>query len=84
MAPVADRHFMAKAIRLAANGRYSSFPNPAVGCVLVRDGQIIGEGWHEKAGEPHAEVIALRSPGENLGASVAIARPGFSRVAGAD
>ncbi len=52
---------MARALRLAERGLYTTMPNPRVGCVLVRDGEVVGEGWHEKAGEPHAEVHALRA-----------------------
>lgn len=59
-----DTLFMARALKLAARGMWTTTPNPRVGCVLVRDGQIVGEGWHEKAGEPHAEVHALRTAGE--------------------
>ncbi|RME33713.1 MAG: bifunctional diaminohydroxyphosphoribosylaminopyrimidine deaminase/5-amino-6-(5-phosphoribosylamino)uracil reductase RibD [Gammaproteobacteria bacterium] len=55
---------MARAIRLAERGRYSTPPNPCVGCVLVRDGKVVGEGWHRRAGGPHAEVIALEMAGE--------------------
>lgn len=55
---------MAQALRLAQRGLYTTTPNPRVGCVLVKDGAVIGEGWHEKAGEPHAEVHALRAAGE--------------------
>jgi len=51
---------MRRALDLAARGRYSVSPNPMVGCLLVRDGNVIGEGWHHRAGEPHAEVEALR------------------------
>ena len=58
-----DQAWMARALRLARKGLYSAHPNPRVGCVLVKDGQLIGEGWHAKAGEPHAEVHALRSAG---------------------
>ena len=59
-----DRDFMARAVRLARRGLYTADPNPRVGCVLVRDGGIVGEGWHARAGEPHAEVHALRAAGE--------------------
>jgi diaminohydroxyphosphoribosylaminopyrimidine deaminase/5-amino-6-(5-phosphoribosylamino)uracil reductase len=52
---------MLRAIELAERGRFSVSPNPMVGCVIVKDGAIIGEGWHERAGLPHAEVIALQS-----------------------
>lgn len=61
---VLDAHYMARALELARKGHYSTHPNPRVGCVIVRDGQIVGEGWHERAGEPHAEVHALRAAGE--------------------
>lgn len=60
----ADHDFMARALRLAEQGLYSTSPNPRVGCVLVKDGIIVGEGWHVRAGEPHAEVHALRQAGE--------------------
>jgi len=56
-----DQQYMAEALRLAAKGLFSASPNPRVGCVLVRDGQIVGTGWHEKTGEAHAEVLALRA-----------------------
>lgn len=55
---------MARALRLARQGLYSTHPNPRVGCVIVVDGQVVGEGWHVRAGEPHAEVHALRQAGE--------------------
>ncbi|HEX7339728.1 MAG TPA: bifunctional diaminohydroxyphosphoribosylaminopyrimidine deaminase/5-amino-6-(5-phosphoribosylamino)uracil reductase RibD [Rhodanobacteraceae bacterium] len=58
-----DKHHMARALELARNGLFSSMPNPRVGCVVVRDGAVVGEGWHPKAGEPHAEVFALRDAG---------------------
>ena len=60
----ADHAHMARALQLAARGLYSAHPNPMVGCVLCRDDEIVGEGWHERAGEPHAEVNALRAAGE--------------------
>jgi diaminohydroxyphosphoribosylaminopyrimidine deaminase/5-amino-6-(5-phosphoribosylamino)uracil reductase len=55
-----DLMHMARALELAALGLNTTDPNPRVGCVLVRDGRVIGEGWHVRAGEPHAEVQALR------------------------
>lgn len=61
---VADREFMAHAIRLAKRGLYTTSPNPRVGCVLVKHGEIIGEGFHLRAGEGHAEVNALAVAGE--------------------
>ena len=54
-----DEYWMARAIRIAENGRYSAHPNPRVGCVIVKDGQFISEGWHRKTGEGHAEVNAI-------------------------
>lgn len=60
----ADRDFMSQAIELARKGIYSTKPNPAVGCVLVKDGSVVGEGWHRKAGLPHAERIALAEAGD--------------------
>jgi len=55
---------MARAIRLAAKGLYTTDPNPRVGCLLVRDGEVVGEGWHRRAGGLHAERIALIAAGE--------------------
>ena len=60
----ADRAAMQRALALAARGRWSTRPNPLVGCVLVKAGEVVGEGWHVRAGEPHAEVHALRQAGE--------------------
>lgn len=60
----ADFAFMAQALRLAERGLYTTMPNPRVGCVLVKDGQVIAEGWHRRAGEGHAEVNALQVAGE--------------------
>ncbi|EOZ7437046.1 bifunctional diaminohydroxyphosphoribosylaminopyrimidine deaminase/5-amino-6-(5-phosphoribosylamino)uracil reductase RibD [Yersinia enterocolitica] len=59
-----DEFYMARAFELARLGRFTTSPNPNVGCVLVRDGEIVGEGYHLRAGEPHAEVHALRMAGE--------------------
>ncbi len=64
MFTVADSKWMAHALRLAERGLYTTSPNPRVGCVLVKNGAMIGEGWHQFAGEPHAEVHALRAAGE--------------------
>lgn len=60
-----DNRFMATAIRLARHGLNSTSPNPRVGCVLVRNGELIAEGWHPRAGEPHAEALALAKASEN-------------------
>ena len=59
----ADHAFMARALRLARKGLFSTTPNPRVGCVIVNNGVVVGEGWHRKAGEAHAEVEALRVAG---------------------
>ena len=60
---------MARALHLAKNGRYTTDPNPRVGCVLVRDDVVIGEGWHAKAGQGHAEVEALKNIQNATGAT---------------
>ncbi len=60
----ADVKWMTEALRLAKKGRFTTSPNPRVGCVIVKDGVKVGEGWHQKAGEPHAEVHALRAAGD--------------------
>ena len=66
-----DHLHMTRALRLAERGLYTSMPNPRVGCVIVRDGRIVGEGYHERAGEAHAEIVALRAAGEQArGATV--------------
>ena len=61
MFSAADHEFMARALQLAEQGLYSTTPNPRVGCVIVNDGLVVGEGWHRRAGEAHAEVHALRA-----------------------
>jgi diaminohydroxyphosphoribosylaminopyrimidine deaminase/5-amino-6-(5-phosphoribosylamino)uracil reductase len=58
-----DARYMAHALQLARRGLYTTDPNPRVGCVLARDGEVVGEGWHERAGGPHAEVVALNAAG---------------------
>ena len=62
---------MARALRLAERGLYTTTPNPRVGCVLVKDGRVIGEGWHERAGEAHAEVVALKAAAASAQGSTA-------------
>ena len=59
----ADRLHMAEALRLAEKGLWTTTPNPRVGCVIVNNGKVVGGGWHEKAGGPHAETIALAEAG---------------------
>jgi len=60
-----DNQMMSRAIQLARKGFYTTRPNPSVGCVIVKDNHIVGEGYHQKAGEPHAEVHALRMAGDS-------------------
>ncbi|MFV0454975.1 MAG: bifunctional diaminohydroxyphosphoribosylaminopyrimidine deaminase/5-amino-6-(5-phosphoribosylamino)uracil reductase RibD [Pseudomonas sp.] len=59
-----DHAWMARALQLPRKGLYSTHPNPRLGCIIVRDGERVGEGWHVRAGEPHAEVHALRQAGD--------------------
>lgn len=66
-----DFQSMAHALRLARRGLYTTTPNPRVGCVLVKDGRIVGEGWHERAGGPHAEIVALGAAGARAAGATA-------------
>lgn len=59
-----DHRYMSRALQLARQGRYTTDPNPRVGCVLVRDRMVVGEGFHRRAGEPHAERMAIAHAGE--------------------
>lgn len=59
-----DLRFMKRALELAYLRKGLTHPNPTVGCVIVKDGQVVGEGYHERAGMPHAEVVALERAGE--------------------
>jgi diaminohydroxyphosphoribosylaminopyrimidine deaminase/5-amino-6-(5-phosphoribosylamino)uracil reductase len=63
MLTAADHEFMEQALELAARGLNTTTPNPRVGCVVFRDGAVVGTGWHEKAGMPHAEVLAVKAAG---------------------
>jgi len=63
MFDAADHEFMGRTLELARRGLYTTTPNPRVGCVVVKDGAIVGEGWHEQAGLAHAETIALAQAG---------------------
>jgi diaminohydroxyphosphoribosylaminopyrimidine deaminase/5-amino-6-(5-phosphoribosylamino)uracil reductase len=67
-----DELLMRRALELAERGRYSVSPNPMVGCVLARDGAVIAEGWHQRAGEPHAEVVALQRCDDARGATAVV------------
>jgi len=67
----ADRLFLRRAVELAKHGLYTTTPNPRVGCVIVRDGRVIGRGWHVRSGEPHAEANAIADAGDDVeGATV--------------
>ncbi len=71
MAFKSDFQYMAHALKLAGRGLYTTAPNPRVGCVIVRDDKIVGEGWHQYSGQPHAEIRALESAGKSAhGATV--------------
>ena len=59
-----DCRYMERALELAEHGRYTAMPNPCVGCVIVRDDQVVASAWHHAAGEAHAEILALRKAGE--------------------
>jgi len=61
---MSDKAFMQQALQLAKRGRFTTSPNPNVGCVIVNAGEVVGQGWHQKAGEGHAEVNALREAGD--------------------
>jgi diaminohydroxyphosphoribosylaminopyrimidine deaminase/5-amino-6-(5-phosphoribosylamino)uracil reductase len=61
--PATDHAMMARALRLAGQGAYTTRPNPMVGCVVAHGEEIVGEGWHRRQGEPHAEVLALLAAG---------------------
>lgn len=71
MFSAADHEFMARALRLAENGLFSTTPNPRVGCLIVKDGRVVGEGWHRRAGEPHAEIHALQAAGVDANGATA-------------
>ena len=69
--PSLHYHYMAYAIKLAHKGVYTTHPNPRVGCVIVKDKKIIGEGYHQRAGQPHAEVLALGNAGSDANGATA-------------
>ncbi|WP_312785968.1 bifunctional diaminohydroxyphosphoribosylaminopyrimidine deaminase/5-amino-6-(5-phosphoribosylamino)uracil reductase RibD, partial [Stenotrophomonas indicatrix] len=60
---VLDHLHMASALRLAERAAYTTRPNPMVGCVIAHGERVVGQGWHQRAGGPHAEVFALREAG---------------------
>ncbi len=67
----ADRAAMSRALQLAQKGLYTTDPNPRVGCVLLRNGEVVGEGWHERTGGPHAEAVALAVAGDRASGATA-------------
>lgn len=67
---VSANEYMQRALRLAKRGLYTTDPNPRVGCVLVKNGKIVGEGWHKRTGEPHAEILALRQAGDRASGAI--------------
>jgi diaminohydroxyphosphoribosylaminopyrimidine deaminase/5-amino-6-(5-phosphoribosylamino)uracil reductase len=67
-----DEALMRRALELAERGRYSVSPNPMVGCVIARDGVVLAEGWHQRAGEPHAEIVALQRCDDARGATAVV------------
>lgn len=71
MFTIEDTRHMARALKLAARGTTSAHPNPMVGCVIVRDGAVAGEGWHRRTGEAHAEIVALEAAGDRARGSTA-------------
>lgn len=75
-----DEAHMARAIELAARGLYTTDPNPRVGCVIVDGERVLGEGWHVRAGEAHAEVVALRAAGVLAAPGAAAWAPGASGI----
>ena len=76
-----DHAMMARALRLAERGAFTTKPNPMVGCVVARGDEVVGEGWHQRAGGPHAEVLALQAAGDNaLGATVYVTLEPCSHV----
>jgi diaminohydroxyphosphoribosylaminopyrimidine deaminase/5-amino-6-(5-phosphoribosylamino)uracil reductase len=68
----ADERYMRRALELAARGEGSVEPNPLVGCVIVREGSVVGEGWHEEFGGPHAEIVALQQAGKEAAAGATV------------
>jgi diaminohydroxyphosphoribosylaminopyrimidine deaminase/5-amino-6-(5-phosphoribosylamino)uracil reductase len=68
---VSDARFMALALSLGRRGQGRVWPNPAVGCVIVRDGLILGRGWTQPGGRPHAETVALAQAGQAAGGATA-------------
>ncbi len=66
-----DHKCMASALQLARRGLETTHPNPRVGCVITREGQVVGKGWHKKTGEAHAEIHALREAGDKAAGGTA-------------
>jgi len=79
--PAMDHLHMAHALRLAERGLATTQPNPRVGCVIARGETVLGTGWHARAGEPHAEVFALREAGTAARGATAYWSPARTTVA---
>ena len=71
-----DEQWMKRALRLAEKGRGRTSPNPMVGAVLVKEGKVVGEGYHAKAGEAHAEIVALQQAGEEARGASSLSQSG--------
>lgn len=71
MFSASDHQYMAQALRLAERGMYTTSPNPRVGCVIVNNGMVVGEGWHARAGQAHAEIHALQQAGDRARSATA-------------
>src|SRR5690606_28867097 len=69
-----DHLMMARALRLAERGAWTTRPNPMVGCVLAQGDEVVGEGWHQRPGGPHAEVFAIEAAGERARGATAYVR----------
>ncbi len=70
MATTADHKYISLTLSLARRGLYTTDPNPRVGCVLVKGGEIVGQGWHQRSGGPHAEIMALEEAGDKANGAV--------------
>ena len=69
-----DHAMMRRAIELAGEGLYTATPNPRVGCVVTQEQKIVAEGWHDRAGGPHAEIVALEKAGSAAAGATVYAR----------
>ena len=77
---ITDHELMTRALRLAERGAYTTKPNPMVGCVIAKEGRIVGEGWHQRKGGPHAEAFALQAAGNRRAARRRTSRWSRARI----